>query len=162
MLSTKLGATLRRHVCNFTWTPIATDRAIPHEAEVDWLKGIARAPASWELRLDSSRFCFFDRHANKPLSVDASDVFSLEDVRPNMTLRTVLKHASKWMRSKASPAIAQAVDHDALRLAIVPEGVNVGHCVVGHSTFRIQNTGILKQHSQATVHKRPRGTHVHT
>ena len=105
------------------WTPIATNRSIPREADVDWVKGVARAPASWELRLDSSRFCFYDLEAKEPLRVDASDVFSLEDVRPSMTIRTILKHASKWMRSSASPAIAQAVDHENLRLAIVPEGV---------------------------------------
>ena len=71
------------------------NHSIPREAEIDWLKGVARTPASWELWLDISRFCFFDSEANEPLRVDhASDVFSLEDVRPSMTIRTVLKHAS--------------------------------------------------------------------
>ena len=109
------------------WTPIAAHRSIPREAEVDWLRGVVRAPASWELRLDSSRYCFYDRAANESLPVDTSDVFSLEDVRPDMTIRTVLHHATKWMRSNASPAIAHAIDDDALRLAVLPEGTPVAH-----------------------------------
>ena len=75
-------------------------------AEVDWLKGVARAPTTWELRLDSSRFHIYDLESLQAVPVDASDVFALEDVRPDMTIRTILQHATKWMRSSASPFAA--------------------------------------------------------
>ena len=125
-----------------TWTPIAADRAIPREAEVDWLNGTARAPASWELRLDSSRFCFVHSESRQPLHVNASDVFSLEDLRPDMSIRTVLHHVSKWMSTSVSSAVAQAVDHRALRLAILPSGAQLPAM---HATSRNYSKG---QHVQ--------------
>jgi hypothetical protein len=66
------------------WTPIALDRAIPREAEIDWLRGVARAPASWELRLSSSCFCLYDWDERQPMGMEAEDTFVLEDVRPEI------------------------------------------------------------------------------
>ena len=105
-----------------TWTPITADRALPRNAEVDWLRGVARAPASWEMHLDGSRFCLYDEAARRPMCADASDAFVLEDMRPDMTIRTVLGHVANWMQSSASPTLAQGVDREKLRLAILPEG----------------------------------------
>ena len=41
------------------WSQIEPSHALPHDAEVDWLRGKARGPSSWELQLNSSRFCLF-------------------------------------------------------------------------------------------------------
>ena len=103
------------------WTPIAADRAIPREAEIDWLRGVARAPASWELRLGSSCFCLYDWDQRQPMGMEAADTFVLEDVRPDMTIWALQQHITRWMRSSASPAMAHGVDHDTVRLAILSE-----------------------------------------
>ena len=56
------------------------------EPHIDWLHGVARAPASWELQLDNSHFVLYDCKHNVPIPVDESDPFTLEDVRPDMTI----------------------------------------------------------------------------
>ena len=102
------------------WTAITPDHAIPPQAEVDWLKGVARAPASWELRLDSRSFCLYDREADARIDVGPTDVFELEDVRPDMTIGDVLGHVRSWMRASTWPAIAHGLAHEDLCLAMLP------------------------------------------
>ena len=34
------------------WTRLAPDLALPENAQVDWLNGVARAPAAWDLQLN--------------------------------------------------------------------------------------------------------------
>ena len=98
-----------------SWTKISTEHALPYEARVDWLRGLARVPESWELQLQTSQFVF-----DVDGKLDASDIFRLEDVRADMTIRQVLGHVSRWMGKYASP-LAQAVDEKQLRLAILED-----------------------------------------
>ena len=98
-----------------TWTKISTEYALPSEARVDWLRGLARVPESWELQLQASQFVF-----DVDGKLDASEIFRLEDVRPGMTIRKLLGHLSTWMARYASP-VAQAVDQKQVRLAILKE-----------------------------------------
>ena len=56
------------------WTPISAQYALPSNAEVDWLKGIARAPATWGLELDAARFVGVTSDYAVDL-VDDGDVF---------------------------------------------------------------------------------------
>ena len=62
------------------WSSISSEHALPPSAQVDWVRGRARAPQSWELELQSSQFVF-----DLPtLGTTAS--FRLEDVQPDMTV----------------------------------------------------------------------------
>jgi len=103
------------------WSQIEPHKALPHDAEVDWLRGKARAPSSWELQLNSSRFCLLDATRGAAMALDAADVLTLENVQPSMTIGTMLKHVAAWMRQKASPGAAHGIDHDQLRVALLPE-----------------------------------------
>ena len=60
------------------WTAITPDRAIPPQAEVDWLKGVARVPASWDLRLDSHSFCLYDAGVGARMPIGLSEVFATQ------------------------------------------------------------------------------------
>ena len=123
-----------------TWTRIADDRAIPREAEIDWLRGVARAPASWELRLGSSCFCLYDSDAHKPACTEAADTFVLEDVRPDMTIWALQQHITRWMQTSASPTMAHGVDHSTVRLAILSENATPTGSMRAEST-RTYNIG---------------------
>ena len=103
------------------WSQIEPTKALPHDAEIDWLRGKARAPSSWELQLTSSHFCLLDATRGAAMALDAADVLTLENVQPSMTIRTMLEHVAAWMRQKASPGAAHGIDHDQLRVALLPE-----------------------------------------
>ena len=75
------------------WSPIEPNKALPQDAEIDWLRGKVRAPSSWELQLNSSRFCLLDATRGAAMALDAADEFTLENVQPNMTIRTASFHA---------------------------------------------------------------------
>jgi hypothetical protein len=54
------------------WTRLSPDLALPENAQVDWLNGVARAPAAWDLQLDPDAIVLFDAardecHAKKPI-----------------------------------------------------------------------------------------------
>ena len=74
-----------------TWTRIRPEQALPHQAEIDWVRGVARAPASWQLELASDRFMLCDEDDGEPIPIDPSDVFTLEDVRPEMSIGSILR-----------------------------------------------------------------------
>jgi hypothetical protein len=42
------------------WTRLAPDLALPENAQVDWLNGVARAPTAWDLQLDPDAIVLFD------------------------------------------------------------------------------------------------------
>jgi len=42
------------------WTRLSADLALPENAQVDWLNGVARAPAAWDLQLDPDSIVLFD------------------------------------------------------------------------------------------------------
>jgi hypothetical protein len=42
------------------WTRLAPDLALPENAQVDWLNGVARAPAAWDLQLNPDSIVLFD------------------------------------------------------------------------------------------------------
>jgi hypothetical protein len=100
------------------WSQIEPHKAMPHDAEIDWLRGKARAPLSWELQLNSFRFCLLDATRGAAMVLDAADVLTLENVQPSMRIRTMLEHVAAWMRQKASPGAAHGIDHDQLRVAL--------------------------------------------
>ena len=68
------------------WTRLAPDLALPENAQVDWLNGVARAPAAWDLQLDPDAIILFDAARQEWIDLDASDLFMLPDVRRSMTL----------------------------------------------------------------------------
>jgi hypothetical protein len=42
------------------WTRLSADLALPENAQVDWLNGVARAPAAWDLQLNPDSIVLFD------------------------------------------------------------------------------------------------------
>ena len=108
------------HLNYSKWTTITADCAIPPQAEVDWLKGVARAPASWDLRLDSHSFCMYDEDAGAWMHIGPSEVFELQNVQPDMTIDDVLGHVRRWAQTSPWPAIAHGLAHEKLRIAILP------------------------------------------
>ena len=109
-----------------TWTPIASDMALPPSAHVDWQRGVAKVPSSWALHLNSTRICLWDRASEKPICVDESDAFILEDVNAEMTIGDIERHLRAWMSEKASPGAAQGVVHKDIRLAFLDTDAHPG------------------------------------
>jgi hypothetical protein len=62
------------------WTRLSPDLALPENAQVDWLNGVARAPAAWDLQLDPDAIVLFDAAREEWIDLDASDLFMLPDV----------------------------------------------------------------------------------
>jgi hypothetical protein len=77
------------------WTRLSPDLALPENAQVDWLNGVARAPAAWDLQLDPDAIILFDAARQEWIDLDASDLFMLPDVRRSMTLHQIMNITSK-------------------------------------------------------------------
>jgi hypothetical protein len=113
------------------WTRISPEHALPYGAHVDWIRGVARAPAMWELRLPSTSFvlCYESARAGAaaqhiPIALDSSDAFVLQDVRATMTVAEVLQHVQRWLRGSACPKLHHHVHLSELCLALeaAPDG----------------------------------------
>ena len=57
------------------WTRLSSDLALPENAQVDWLNGVACAPAAWDLQLDPDAIILFDTARQEWIDLDASDLF---------------------------------------------------------------------------------------
>jgi hypothetical protein len=106
------------------WTRLAPDLALPENAQVDWLNGVARAPAAWDLQLDPDAIVLFDAARNEWIDLDASDLFMLPDVRRSMTLHQIMNHVENWMQTKASPGLPERINFEDLRFAFLPSDLN--------------------------------------
>jgi hypothetical protein len=103
------------------WTRLAPDLALPENAQVDWLNGVARAPAAWDLQLDPDAIVLFDAARDEWIDLDSSDLFMLPDVRRSMTLHQIMNHVENWMQTKAcSPGLPERINFDDLRFAFLP------------------------------------------
>ena len=102
------------------WTRLAPDLALPENAQVDWLNGVARAPAAWDLQLDPDAIVLFDAARDEWIDLDASDLFMLPDVRRSMTLHQIMNHVENWMQTKASPGLPERINFEDLRFAFLP------------------------------------------
>ena len=102
------------------WTRLAPDLALPENAQVDWLNGVARAPAAWDLQLNPDSIVLFDAARDEWIDLDASDLFMLPDVRRSMTLHQIMNHVENWMQTKASPGLPKRINFDDLRFAFLP------------------------------------------
>jgi hypothetical protein len=87
---------------------------------VDWLNGVARAPAAWDLQLDPDFIVLFDAARQEWIDLDASDLFMLPDVRRSMTLHQIMNHVENWMQTKASPGLPERIKFADLRFAFLP------------------------------------------
>ena len=103
------------------WSRIDPNRALPPDAHIDWQLGVAKVPKEWELWLDSSRFCFFDKNDDAPIDVNTREVFVLEDVSDDITVATITQRITAWMKKQRGP-LADAVDHTRVHLAILDDG----------------------------------------
>ena len=106
------------------WTPIVPELAVPVNAQINWLRGVARAPPAWELQLDASRFCFYDREYGKAIDVNKSDPFTLEDVRPDMSIGTLTGHVTRWLQRCGSPG-ASEIAPETVRLVVLAEPIAI-------------------------------------
>jgi hypothetical protein len=102
------------------WTRLAPDLALPENAQVDWLNGVARAPAAWDLQLDPDAIVLFDAERQEWIDLDSSDLFMLPDVRRSMTLHQIMNHVENWMQTKASPGLPERINFEDLRFAFLP------------------------------------------
>ena len=102
------------------WTRLAPDLALPENAQVDWLNGVACAPAAWDLQLDPDAIVLFDAAREEWIDLDASDLFMLPDVRRSMTLHQIMNHVENWMQTKASPGLPERIKFKDLRFAFLP------------------------------------------
>ena len=149
------------------WSPIMSDCALPPDAHVDWLKGVAKVPLSWALHLNSTRFCFYDTELGARISVDADDVFTLEDVRADMTVGAITRHVARWLGLKG-PGLALGVDAKHVRLAILSENVTPGDAEPavtkysrGQCVYHQCRDGVPRRATVTAVHddgKQPRYT----
>ena len=62
-----------------------------------WVKGVARAPASWTIELQISCFLFYGTSVDAAMHLEDSEVFTLEDARADMTISSLLTHVTTWM-----------------------------------------------------------------
>ena len=106
------------------WTRIDPNRALPPDAHIDWHRGMAKAPEEWELWLNSSRFCFFNKDDDNPINANSREVFLLEDVSAAVTVADITQRLTTWMKKQGGP-LADAVDHTRVRLAILDDGQSV-------------------------------------
>jgi len=102
------------------WTRLSPDLALPENAQVDWLNGVARAPAAWDLQLDPDAIVLFDAARDEWIDLDSSDLFMLPDVRRSMTLHQIMNHVENWMQTKASPGLPERIKFKDLRFALLP------------------------------------------
>ena len=102
------------------WTRLSPDLALPENAQVDWLNGVARAPAAWDLQLNPDAIVLFDAERQEWIDLDASDLIMLPDVRRSMTLHQIMNHVENWMQTKASPGLPERINFDDLRFAFLP------------------------------------------
>ena len=102
------------------WTRLSADLALPENAQVDWLNGVARAPAAWDLQLDPDAIVLFDAARDEWIDLDSSDLFMLPDVRRSMTLHQIMNHVEHWMQTKASPGLPERIKFKDLRFAFLP------------------------------------------
>ena len=107
------------------WTRLSSDLALPENAQVDWLNGVACAPAAWDLQLDPDAIILFDAARQEWIDLDASDLFMLPDVRRTMTLHQIMNHVEKWMQTKASPGLPERIKFKDLRFAFLPSDLNL-------------------------------------
>ena len=70
------------------WTRIDPGAALPAQAEVDWLRGAARAPCEWELQVDADNLDVRGLD-DAPVAMDEAYTFRLGDVRRCTTIAHV-------------------------------------------------------------------------
>jgi hypothetical protein len=102
------------------WTRLSPDLALPENSQVDWLNGVARAPAAWDLQLNPDAIVLFDAERQEWIDLDASDLIMLPDVRRSMTLHQIMNHVENWMQTKASPGLPERINFEDLRFAFLP------------------------------------------
>ena len=65
------------------WTRLAPDLALPENAQVDWLNGVARAPAACNLQLDPDSIVLFGAAREEWIDLDASEKLSTSRTTKN-------------------------------------------------------------------------------
>ena len=70
------------------WTRIDPGAALPAQAEVDWLRGAARAPCEWELQVDADNLDVRGLD-DAPVAMDEAYTFRLGDVNRCTTIAHV-------------------------------------------------------------------------
>ena len=147
------------------WTRLSSDLALPENAQVDWLNGVACAPAAWDLQLDPDAIILFDAARQEWIDLDASDLFMLPDVRRSMTLHQIMNHLENWMQTKASPGLPERINFEDLRFAFLPsdlkqpspfeEAVAAAAPTAGQSVLYHRADGSTARASVKTVHVPP-------
>ena len=140
------------------WEPVNASGAIPPDAQIDWFKGVMRAPAEWQLHLDVACFVLHDPKSGDRIQLDDTDEFLLEDVHPDMTIGALLDRVRQWMGKSASPGAAHGFDLDDLGVALRPDAdadspgpsaePDCKYAVGDRVLFRCRDG----QHRRATVH----------
>lgn len=95
------------------WSLINRDMALPGSAEIDWQKGVARAPAAWSLQIAASHILLKEKAGGSvcsPVTLDPSLCFELHDVRPDLRVGEILERVRKWVRQLAANAVVLDLD----------------------------------------------------